>query len=122
MKQILRTKNARKNIREMGVDDYKVANKRRVVKNLIDDALISGKMVGVHWIKKDGEATRGCFTKKKMVLKGGQSTISNYPQYIGRVDTNRVDRKTGERGRFTNILLDTVHMVKANGKTYRRFV
>lgn len=118
MKQILRTKLARKNIREMGIKTYRVADKRKRVKTFIDSALIKGQMVGIHWIKKGGEATRGCFTKKKMNLKGGVDTLANYPQYIKRVDTNRIDKGTGKRGRFTAILLDTVHTVKTGGATY----
>ncbi len=118
MKKILKRKNARKEIRTLGIKSYKNGIKRKKIKNIIDDALISGKTVGVHWVKKDGEPTIGCFTKKKMNLKGGINTLANYPQYITRPDINRIDSKTGKRGRFTAILLDTVHTVKAAGKIY----
>lgn len=118
MKKILKRRNARKEIRTLGIKSYKSAIKRKKVKDIIDIALMSGKMVGVHWTKKDGEPTKGCFTKKKMNLAGGINTLSNYPQYITRPDINRINTKTGERGRFTAILLDTVHTIKADGRVH----
>ena len=118
MKKIYKNKNARRHIRTMGEKEYKKVLSRREKVSFIDSLLQSGKMVGINWLSKDGISKKGCFTKKNMVLNGGQNTLRNFPQYLTRVDINRKDKKTGERGRFTAINLDGIQEIRANKKVY----
>ncbi len=117
MKQILKRKNARKEIRSMGIKSYKSAVENSDKLRVLDRVSKSGKIFGVIFTKKDGsERVMSCRRGVKKYLKGGENSVAHLPQYVTVFDCNiKVTEK--DKG-YRNINLCTLKTIKGAGSVY----
>ena len=96
-----------------------VRNSRKTLKklNILDRAMKSGQFVSIEWCKKDGSLTRGTFTRKNYKGVGGINTVSHIPKYKTLWEVNRKG-KEGKRGRFCNINIFSIKMIKFQGNAF----